>query len=1008
MDEDDCRNGIGTKSPIKRLGSTRKLLLFNNIRLQLTEQLRCLDTRMETQVAIVTELQEFFRRRAEVELDYSKSLDKLAKGLQLRHKEHKQKREQWSLFSSYSCWQHLVEQTKTISKDHAALSEIYSVHLVSKLSQVIEDIQRIYKRCREIGCDMHDEIFRVLHELHTSLKTYQMYQANCKQAETKLRLAEAQRTKIEQSVPKEKLDRSKKFRLIEKDVQKRKNKYFDAKLKALKARNEYVLCIEASNATLHKYYVDDLSDLIDCMDLGFHHCISRALLMHVTCEEGRQKSIQANMDSLNAVISGLDSRLDKQRFLEFNHTAFMIPKKLEFLGKKDEAEPELQKLLSADMGIRLAQMESRINTVRAQSDEVWKTLETAEGSLLQMLTLKDYDCSNYFGDGAQPTSKPPETASLKLRADRHETEEFYLTKLRDFLLGTSQIARLNVKYEYIRNTLADLSFSPPAPTGASGVKPPRRKCIGRLNTTTQPKLFGGSLEEYIETTNQDIPLIIKSCIRIINLYGLHHQGIFRVSGSQVEINNFRDCFERGEDPLADITDASDMNSVAGVLKLYLRELREPLFPIIYFEQFMELAQLESKHDFVIKMKDLVQSLPRSVIIVMRYLFAFLNHLSEYSDENMMDPYNLAICFGPTLVPVPEDKDQVQYQNQVNELIKNIILFHDDIFSSDIGGVMYEKYITKDEDNDVGDSPSEHVHEDLDSEVYPSEDECECVEATAQYDFTARNDRELTLAKGDNVMLFSQVSCDWWRGAVSGREGLVPDKYITIKIKDDGNEKQDKWDIDGEVEDKKDRAETGESEAGESTSEQLQTVTTTWLPQQQVSDLSEHIITSTVHPSTSTTVKIEAELSDKTRKTHWKSQSIGEVRDNDSIDGRCSFKHNRELWQRRAASQNALSTMSTEQLELKHIHTPDLVMDLPTNPEEHPAGLESPDMTTAAERFAKQNQCTLKKNTKAPKADPDSNSPVMQKKTQIKNKPEIMKKPICLPQSPMVIKKDQKQ
>ena len=63
-----------------------------------------------------------------------------------------------------------------------------------------------------------------------------------------------------------------------------------------------------------------------------------------------------------------------------------------------------------------------------------------------------------------------------------------------------------------------------------------------------------------------------------------------MSGSQVEINNFRESFERGEDPLADVTDASDINSVAGVLKLYLRELREPLFPIIYFEHFMELAR----------------------------------------------------------------------------------------------------------------------------------------------------------------------------------------------------------------------------------------------------------------------------------------------------------------------------------------------------------------------------------------------------------------------------------
>ena len=77
----------------------------------------------------------------------------------------------------------------------------------------------------------------------------------------------------------------------------------------------------------------------------------------------------------------------------------------------------------------------------------------------------------------------------------------------------------------------------------------------------------------------------------------------------MEINNFREAFERGDDPTADMTDASDINSVAGVLKLYLRyivlsipffkiililitsrELRDPVFSVQYFDQFMELAR----------------------------------------------------------------------------------------------------------------------------------------------------------------------------------------------------------------------------------------------------------------------------------------------------------------------------------------------------------------------------------------------------------------------------------
>jgi len=46
----------------------------------------------------------------------------------------------------------------------------------------------------------------------------------------------------------------------------------------------------------------------------------------------------------------------------------------------------------------------------------------------------------------------------------------------------------------------------------------------------------------------------------------------------------------------------------------------------------------------------------------------------------MDPYNLAICFGPTLLPVPSDHDQVQYQSHTIELVRIIITHQDELFS----------------------------------------------------------------------------------------------------------------------------------------------------------------------------------------------------------------------------------------------------------------------------------------------------------------------------------------
>nr|XP_053635942.1 SLIT-ROBO Rho GTPase-activating protein 1-like isoform X5 [Cherax quadricarinatus] len=784
----------------------------DELRSQLNEQLRALDGRVDTQTALVNELQDWFRRRAELHQDYATKLDKLAKSLQARHKEQKAKREQLHLFSVYSCWNSLVNQTRKDARDQAAMADVYLNNVIPRFTQVQDDVQRIYKRCREIGYESHEELLKVLHELHTTMRTYHTYQTEFKNAETKLRNFEAQRSKLEQAIPKEKLEKSKKFRVIEKEIQKRSNKYMDAKLKALKARNEYILSMDSANAAIHKYFVEDLSDIVDCMDFGFHSSIARALLTHVSGEECLRRSLQSGMDDLNKSINNLDSRLDKQRFLEFNNAAFMLPKKFEFQGHKGDEyvagtvtlqcqthedsittqvnQVVVNRQVQEEMEKRYAHLVSRLTSLKTESEETWKTIETAEKTLMEMINQRDYDCAHYFIDEPRPDNKQPESMLIKMKADRQETEDFYLSKFREYTLGSNLITRLQARYELMRKALGDETQTTSSPTPTRNlVNKPRRRRIGRNPLMGQPKLFGGSLEEYLEATGQDIPLIMKSCIRVINHYGLHHQGIFRVSGSQVEINNFRESFERMEDPLADVTDASDINSVAGVLKLYLRELREPLFPTVFFDQFMEIAPLEKKHDFVVKMRDVVTSLPRPVFVVMRYLFAFLNHLSEFSDENMMDPYNLAICFGPTLVPIPEDKDQVQYQNLVNELIKNIIIFSEDIFPSD-GGHTYEKYISRDSidlEAEVGDAPSE-AHDDVDSEPGQSEDESEILEAIAQFDFLARSERELSFNKGDVLVLQSQVSSDWWRGSFQGKQGLIPDKYILLKIRDEDKDR----------------------------------------------------------------------------------------------------------------------------------------------------------------------------------------------------------------------------
>ena len=45
-----------------------------------------------------------------------------------------------------------------------------------------------YLQCREIGYEIHEEVLKVLHELHTAMKTHHNYQSEFRQAEAKLQV----------------------------------------------------------------------------------------------------------------------------------------------------------------------------------------------------------------------------------------------------------------------------------------------------------------------------------------------------------------------------------------------------------------------------------------------------------------------------------------------------------------------------------------------------------------------------------------------------------------------------------------------------------------------------------------------------------------------------------------------------------------------------------------------------------------------------------------------------
>lgn len=66
-------------------------MLPADIRMQLSEQTRVLEARAEATAGVAGELHDYCRRRADLEHDYARALDKLARAAAQRHKDQKHK-----------------------------------------------------------------------------------------------------------------------------------------------------------------------------------------------------------------------------------------------------------------------------------------------------------------------------------------------------------------------------------------------------------------------------------------------------------------------------------------------------------------------------------------------------------------------------------------------------------------------------------------------------------------------------------------------------------------------------------------------------------------------------------------------------------------------------------------------------------------------------------------------------------------------------------------------------
>ncbi|XP_077591942.1 rho GTPase-activating protein 12b isoform X4 [Stigmatopora nigra] len=194
------------------------------------------------------------------------------------------------------------------------------------------------------------------------------------------------------------------------------------------------------------------------------------------------------------------------------------------------------------------------------------------------------------------------------------------------------------------------------------------------------QVFGCSLSSLCQRENTSVPKFVKMCIDHVESTGLSIDGLYRVSGNLAVIQKLRFAVNHDEKVELDDSKWEDIHVTTGALKMFFRELPEPLFTYGSFNDFVNAIKCSDYKQRVNSIKDLIKKLPKPNHDTMQVLFQHLRRVIDHGEANRMTTQSVAIVFGPTLLRPETETGNIAvhmvYQNQIVELI---LLEYESIF-----------------------------------------------------------------------------------------------------------------------------------------------------------------------------------------------------------------------------------------------------------------------------------------------------------------------------------------
>ncbi|KAI5712103.1 hypothetical protein M8J75_005882 [Diaphorina citri] len=192
--------------------------------------------------------------------------------------------------------------------------------------------------------------------------------------------------------------------------------------------------------------------------------------------------------------------------------------------------------------------------------------------------------------------------------------------------------------------------------------------------------FGCYLEKVCPSEAPRVPHFVQKCIQCIEKSedNMKTDGLYRASGNLSQVQKIR--LQVDQNNLTVLDEEEDVHVLAGALKLFFRELKEPLIPYHAFNKALKASTNHNRKEKLSLFRDIIRSLPSPNHDTFKFLLQHLLRVTKYKEFNRMHIPNLAIVFGPTLMwSEQESKNMALDFMQQNLVIECFLVEFEHVF-----------------------------------------------------------------------------------------------------------------------------------------------------------------------------------------------------------------------------------------------------------------------------------------------------------------------------------------